>query len=72
MFQDLGKLYKKKVQNNPCTKKKDEESFPALKSVSLEVKSSQVFGLLGPNGAGKTTTLSIMTAEEPPSWGKVS
>ena len=43
-----------------------------MKSVSFEVKQSQGFGLLGPNGAGKTTTLSIMTAEERPSWGKVS
>lgn len=73
LFQDLGKLYKKKEdKNNFCTKNKDEELFPALKSASFEVKSGQVFGLLGPNGAGKTTTLSIMTAEETPSWGKVS
>lgn len=73
LIYDLGKLYKKKENgnNNPCKKNKEDESFPALKSVSFEVKASQVFGLLGPNGAGKTTTLSIMTAEETPSWGRV-
>lgn len=66
-------MYKKKEDgSNPCKKDKEEELFPALKSVSFEVKASQVFGLLGPNGAGKTTTLSIMTAEETPSWGRVS
>ncbi|KAG0725814.1 ATP-binding cassette sub-family A member 5 [Chionoecetes opilio] len=69
---DLGKLYKKNTGNsNPCKGKKEEELFPALKSVSFEVKPSQVFGLLGPNGAGKTTTLSIMTAEETASKGRV-
>ena len=65
-------MYKKKTgENNPCRGKKVSELFPAVKSVSFEVKPSQVFGLLGPNGAGKTTTLSIMTAEEKASWGKV-
>ena len=55
-----------------CTRSKEEESrFVALKSVSLEVKSGQVFGLLGPNGAGKTTSLRIMTAQEAPSKGQV-
>ncbi|KAG0710606.1 ABC transporter A family member 4 [Chionoecetes opilio] len=72
IFQDLGKLYKKNAGNsNPCKGKKKEELFPALKSVSFEVKPSQLFGLLGPNGAGKTTTLSIMTAEETASKGRV-
>lgn len=73
MFQDLGKLYKKKSGiSNTCKGNKESELFSALKSVSFEVKPSQVFGLLGPNGAGKTTTLSIMTAEETASWGRVS
>ncbi|MEM2218318.1 MAG: ABC transporter ATP-binding protein, partial [Thermofilaceae archaeon] len=33
----------------------------ALKSISFEVRRSEVFGLLGPNGAGKTTTIKILS-----------
>lgn len=34
--------------------------YTAVKDVSFEVKSGEVFGLLGTNGAGKTTTLEII------------
>lgn len=72
LIYDLGKTYKKDTgKSNPCKRNKESEQFCAVKNVSFEVKQSQVFGLLGPNGAGKTTTLSIMTAEESASWGKV-
>ena len=32
----------------------------AVKGISFEVQSGEVFGLLGPNGAGKTTTVEII------------
>jgi ABC-2 type transport system ATP-binding protein len=32
----------------------------AVQSLSLEVKTGEIFGLLGPNGAGKTTTLKLL------------
>jgi ABC-2 type transport system ATP-binding protein len=32
----------------------------AVKGISFEVASGEVFGLLGPNGAGKTTTVEIL------------
>ncbi|XP_068227005.1 cholesterol transporter ABCA5-like [Palaemon carinicauda] len=72
LIYDLGKVYLKGKEKNPFKRSNgDDSSFVALKSVSLEVKSGQVFGLLGPNGAGKTTTLQIMTAQESPSKGQV-
>lgn len=70
-FQDLGKVYNKGAKN-ACGKKKEDEEFVAVKSVSLSVREGQVFGLLGPNGAGKTTTLRVLTAEEGPTKGRVS
>ena len=32
----------------------------ALRGISFEIQSGEVFGLLGPNGAGKTTTVEIL------------
>ena len=32
----------------------------AVRDVSFEVYSGEIFGLLGPNGAGKTTTIRMM------------
>jgi ABC-2 type transport system ATP-binding protein len=33
--------------------------FAAVKGISFELKSGEVFGFLGPNGAGKTTTIKV-------------
>ncbi len=35
-------------------------AVPALKGISFEVRSGEIFGFIGPNGAGKTTTMKIM------------
>ena len=40
--------------------RKSYDGVEALRGVSFEVRSGEVFGLLGPNGAGKTTTVEIL------------
>jgi ABC-2 type transport system ATP-binding protein len=35
-------------------------NFYAVKNLSLNIQSGQIFGLLGPNGAGKTTTIRMI------------
>lgn len=45
---------------------------PAVRGISLGIRSGECFGLLGPNGAGKTTTLAVLTGEvHPPTDGRV-
>jgi len=35
--------------------------FEAVKGISFEVNSGEIFGLIGPNGAGKTTVLRVLS-----------
>ena len=44
----------------------------ALRGVSFEVHTGEVFGLLGPNGAGKTSTIEILEGLRTQDRGKVS
>ncbi len=46
-------------------------SVEAVKDVSLEIQSGEIFGLLGPNGAGKTTTLRCLCTLTEPDSGKI-
>ncbi|MGX5357504.1 ABC transporter ATP-binding protein [Kocuria sp. KH4] len=43
----------------------------ALDDVSFEVQQDTIYGLLGRNGAGKTTAMSILTAQNLPTSGRV-
>jgi ABC-2 type transport system ATP-binding protein len=46
-------------------------STEAVKDVSFQVESGEIFGLLGPNGAGKTTTLRCICTLTAPDAGRV-
>src|SRR5437762_7335400 len=50
-------------------RRKKEETFWALKDVSVEVKEGEVLGLIGRNGAGKTTLLKILSRITRPTEG---
>src|SRR6202171_377580 len=80
----LSKLYRRGLQvddglrhsleaflRSPVTslRRKKEETFWALKDVSLEVRHGEVLGLIGRNGAGKTTLLKILSRITRPTTG---
>jgi ABC-2 type transport system ATP-binding protein len=46
-------------------------SFEAVKGISFEVHTGEIFGLLGPNGAGKSTTLEIIETLREKTSGEV-
>jgi ABC-2 type transport system ATP-binding protein len=43
--------------------------FTAVKGITFQVASGEIFGLLGPNGAGKSTLIRMLTTLLPPSEG---
>ena len=51
--------------------KKSYGDVQAVKGVSFQIKSGEIYGLLGPNGAGKTSIISIITSLEKPQSGVV-
>lgn len=48
-----------------------EKAVQAVKGLSLEVETGQVYGFLGPNGAGKTTTIRMILGLIYPTAGQV-
>ena len=80
----LGKRYRRGVTADPglrhalerfvkspvaAFRREKQETFWALKDVSLEVKEGEVLGLIGRNGAGKTTLLKILSRITKPTTG---
>ena len=46
-------------------------TLAAVKGISFEVHTGEIFAFLGPNGAGKTTTIKMLTTLLRPTSGKV-
>src|SRR5256886_12872958 len=83
--EELGKKYRRgvvqptgllrdslgRVLKSPLSvlQRQKEESFWALKDVSLEVREGEVLGLIGRNGAGRTTLLKILSRITQPTTG---
>ena len=52
--------------------RKSYDGVEAVKGISFDVASGEIFGLLGPNGAGKTTTVEILEGYRQRSGGDIS
>ena len=46
-------------------------SKDAVRDVSFEIKSNEIFSLLGVNGAGKSTTFSMIATQHPVTSGTI-
>ena len=51
--------------------RKSYDGVEAVRGISFEIRTGEVFGLLGPNGAGKTTTVEILEGYRRPDGGEV-
>ena len=61
-----------RLENVSKTFGRRKKRIEAVRQLSLEVASGQVFGFLGPNGAGKSTTIRMMLDLVRPTEGTVS
>ncbi|EIA20962.1 bacitracin export ATP-binding protein BceA [Listeria fleischmannii subsp. coloradonensis] len=45
--------------------------FPALNSISLEVRKGEFVSVMGPSGAGKSTLLNVLSSIDSPTSGEI-
>ncbi len=60
------------ISTNLLTKYYPKQSNPALKDLSLNIMSGEIYGFLGANGAGKTTTIRLLMDFIKPTSGDIS
>ena len=48
------------------------DDFQAVRGISFQVETGEIFSLLGPNGAGKSTTISILSGLLEPTSGQAA
>jgi len=68
-IRDLYKTYISKERKGLFGSKRRE--IEALKGITLDIFSGEIFGLLGPNGAGKTTLIKCLTTLLLPTSGSI-
>ena len=71
---NLGKTVDNKLSSiltNIIKRKPKEESFWALKDISIQVNKGDVVGVVGKNGAGKSTLLKILSQITRPTEGRI-